>query len=58
MSEIVNRFFVNLYIIKILGRSIKIMYKNYRFLCEILKTIIYLKFCYIFFVNISFLKIL
>ena len=40
-SEIVNRFFVNLYIIKILGRLFNIMCKNYRFMCEIFKTIIY-----------------
>ena len=35
MSEIVNSFFLNLYLIKILGRSIKIMCENYRFMCEI-----------------------
>ena len=56
-SEIVIRFFENLYIIKILGRLFKLMCKNYRFMCEIFKTIIYLKFCYIFFVNISFSRI-
>ena len=42
-SEIVNRFFVNLYIIKILGRLFNIMCKNYKFMCEIFKTIIYFK---------------
>ena len=37
-SEIVvNRFFVNFYIIKILGRLFKIICKNHRFMCEISK---------------------
>ena len=56
-SEIVNRVFANLYILKILGGLFKIMCKNYRFMCEIFKIIIYLKLCYIFFVNIRFLRI-
>ena len=33
------------------------MCKNYRFMFKIFKTIIYLKFRYIFFVTIGFLKI-
>ena len=45
-SEIVNSFFANLYIIKILDRLIRIMCKNYRFMCEIFETIINLKFFY------------
>ena len=48
MSEIINTCFQNLYIIKSLGRSIKIMNKNYRFMFDIFKTIIYLEFCYIY----------
>ena len=58
MSEIVTSFYFNLYIIKILGRYIKLMCKNYRFMCENFKTIIYLQFCYIFFVNTRFFSIL
>ena len=38
MSEIVNSFFRNLYIINILGGSVKIMCKNYKFMCEIFIT--------------------
>ena len=53
ISETLNNFFLNLYIIKMLGRSIKIMCKNYRFLCELFERIIYLKFV-IFFVSIGF----
>ena len=56
-SDIVNRFFVNLYIIMLLGRLFKVMSKTYRFMCKIFKTMIYLKFCYIFFMNIRFLII-
>ena len=41
MSEIVNTFFLSVYIIKILGRSIKIMCENYRFMCDIFKTFIW-----------------
>ena len=33
----VNRFFVNFYIIKILGRLFKKLCKSYRFVCEIFK---------------------
>ena len=57
IGEIVNRFFLNLYIIKILGSSIEIVCKNYRFKCKMFKTIIYWQFCYTFFVNIGFLSI-
>ena len=35
MSEIENSFFSNLYIIKILGRSITVMCEKYRFMREI-----------------------
>ena len=37
MSEIVIRFFLNLYIIKVLGRFIKIICENYRSMCQIFK---------------------
>ena len=47
MSEIVKNFSSNLYIIKILGRYIKLMCGNYRFMSEILKTITYLNVCLI-----------
>ena len=40
----IPEFFLNLYIINILDKFIKIMYKNYRFMYEILKTIIYWNF--------------
>ena len=43
-SEIVNRFFVNFYIIKTLGRLIKLMCKNYRFMCKISKQSFILNF--------------
>ena len=36
-GEIVNNFFENLDIIKILGNFLKIMYENYGFMCEIYK---------------------
>ena len=38
MSEILNKFFLKLFIIKILGRSLKITCKNYNIMCDILKT--------------------
>ena len=37
MSEIIYIFVLKLYIIKVLGRSIKMMCENYRFMCEIFK---------------------
>ena len=51
MSKVVNNCFLNLYIIKKLGRSFKKMFKNYRVI------IINWKFCNIFFVNTKFLRI-
>ena len=44
MGEIVNRFFVNLYIMKILGRLFKQMCKNCTFMCGIFDAIVYCKF--------------
>ena len=60
MSERVNSFFLKLYIFYNKDiRSIKIMCKNYRFMCELFKTIIYLKFCFRpILCNIGFLWIL
>ena len=37
-SEIVSRFFVNLYIRKIFSICFKIMCKNYRFMCKMCET--------------------
>ena len=49
--------FLNLYIIEIFGRSIKIICeKNYRFMADILKKIIYLKFCYVHCKYLVFIK--
>ena len=54
-SEIVYSFFLNLYIIKIVGRSIRIMCKNYRFMCKFLKKSFIGNFAIgLFFVNIGF----
>ena len=45
ISKILNNFFVNLYILKILGRFFQNNLQRLQgFMCETFKTIIYLKF--------------
>ena len=54
MSEIVHNLFLNLYIIKKLGRSLNKCTKTIMIMREIFETIIYFKFCYIILINIGF----
>ena len=48
----------NIYIIKVFGRSIKIMCEKYRFMCEIFEPITYLKIIIYILCKYWFLRIL